>query len=1823
MMVPFIAEPNQLLASVDIVNKTSMEALPKDQMNFISQNNNSSISQVVSQYSDQECKSQLMERTELITHLKSQFTGTGSAASPATREEVMENALKEQNTVIDLLQQLNTSLEKRNEMLEARVTEQSKEVLEAEARVLAAEQAALSSKVTKDDKVGSISFAAMTGLEKILAQKDSIIASLQATLASRGDTSDKVGGTNYGVQLTHLRSRVEQERLHCIELEEELTEKREEITNLNHLLSGEKSRLIKSQSQANFLNHELESAKKLNNQQKQLVLDLRASLNDRNLQLSKMISTMTDERRKVTHATKNRSTQTDKTLDSPTSSPTAIQKKLSHLAMGLAPKVRSPLFEQLAGRQVITCELERKQDNPELGFTFSTLDIPVSSISGSCLIIRAVKNDSIASHFLKPGDEILEVNGFPCRSFFQGQAIDSLQQKTGNLKLVIAREPSSPPSSKFNTLMSSTSIGTTSVEVKLHSTEDDSEYSSRPPSTVWLTAEDDTDANSSYSTGPPYTDSLLTKSPTVVSPRLSQVATASLSKSPSSETFSTASMFDDLISTELEKLRFSLQQKDVLIDKLNASLESYEATIKQLSIDANQLQLELDKSNAVQECLRNELSSVNSTKAKNELAQEKEIIVKQVQQVKDLQNKIEEYKLVQSQMNDIVEVKESALALAKVENEQVTEELNNLQQIHNSYKTEMKKLIESERVQKSKMEEKMSEAKVQNEELVLKLTTLSKDLRANVEQKESDFLERLNKLVTENQHLRVDIASMQEVQTLNNTTLQNTRDELEELNKELSSKNALLLEQIQFCDQITKEKDHLKDTLVITAAQLQQVQACKEEILNENDILKRAQDQWKVEQSELLETCSFRDSQIAQLTQNQLQSSSQLEETKTTISTLQSEMKQLQDTVNNCLAEKVHLETEILQYKDQTSTLESTNETISAELRVLNDKLNSTTEQLNTANVTLIQLQAKNKTLDDREKKLNEQYEKLSTEQKSSEIKLSMKVRSLEAQKAVIEKELERQSSLYQHGVDSEVTRLCNEAAKQREALMNGESERVKLLTEIDQAKKYQQRMQKEADVLKAEKEALEATNTLLKTQHMELNDMLTQSKSDHESLQNKLTSHERANTKLQASNTKLHDKVKELEDQCSKMQDVLQNHEEKLFKDQILLGNLSQQLETAQLEVAAKASEYSKMEEEMISEKKKMKQFNSSNKLLQEEVEKFSKLRHQLNEKTAVLEATLDQERNKVRHLENTAANRNAEFTTIEETWASFKKDSTLKIQALITYNTALEENVEVLKKQIDKQKSEHSLITTELTSKLEEKAVAMKVLEEELTSITVDSQEKHNNVIKLENELQKADKVSNQLKESLNATEITLANSQDSEKEISRQLKLLQKDHSMLININAELKHKVDKSESELISSRMAAKSMSNSLQEIKSNMLATEEKSHILEKQKNELQKQCQILTTSSEELESSNHSLRGELEAYQTANDQMKTIILQLRSDIEKLSDDLKVGLEKEEALKTKVNELEIAKKELTETNEALCACQDEMKELLLKAEQEKTNEAEVSMQQISSVQHKLQQREKAQNELTEKLLNMERSKQELQSTVNQLIAAQTALNNTLTSSENVKEVEIAKLQAKVADLENCLSSTKAELGESKEVEAKMKHNISQVERERLAHSRNADKLQASVDKLNEDHEKELKKLLEKIKSLQFINNEMENENHKLKSESSNLNKEVGKLADFKLLLAEKEEENILINKELKEKAAMVSALTVERDHLLTTLRRCEVNKHTDSVQQPTPKAARASSKEELIKLLKDKEEEAFRLKDYISKLLASVVERAPFVLEQMK
>ena len=97
------------------------------------------------------------------------------------------------------------------------------------------------------------------------------------------------------------------------------------------------------------------------------------------------------------------------------------------------------LFEQVLCRKICAVELKRVSAETRLGFSYTKVDLPVSS-RAPCLVIKAVKEGSISYSVLQPGDEILEVNGYSCHSAVQDRVVECLEKNASVLRLVIARD---------------------------------------------------------------------------------------------------------------------------------------------------------------------------------------------------------------------------------------------------------------------------------------------------------------------------------------------------------------------------------------------------------------------------------------------------------------------------------------------------------------------------------------------------------------------------------------------------------------------------------------------------------------------------------------------------------------------------------------------------------------------------------------------------------------------------------------------------------------------------------------------------------------------------------------------------------------------------------------------------------------------------------------------------------------------------------------------------------------------------------------------------------------------------------------------------------------------------------------------------------------------------------------------------------------------------------------------------------------------------------------------------------------------------------------
>ena len=362
-------------------------------------------------------KGRLQLHGDLIDALKNLPRAESSdALDMRTREKVLEQTLIEQNQVLDMMQKLISTLESENQYCREKVNSQAKFIRDLADWESKAKKAG---KELEELKKGLKSSRPLMELRKELEMKNQTIQSLNWRLNSSGKDSESM-------KLSSTRTKLELERVHCIELSEELSQKNGEIALLKRTLDEKESDNIKNVSEILHLTHELDTLKKFEQQQQDLIMKQRSSLAEKGARLSTFALALNKEKQIVD--------QLMRKLRLQSSSAQSILPKVSDSF--ISPE--SSLFDQLSGRHTWTIELTKDTEETELGFSFATVDLPVSS-RVPCLVINKVKEDSLAAGILEPGDELLEVNGVLCRSTQQSKAIYFLKHGMGTLKIVVSR----------------------------------------------------------------------------------------------------------------------------------------------------------------------------------------------------------------------------------------------------------------------------------------------------------------------------------------------------------------------------------------------------------------------------------------------------------------------------------------------------------------------------------------------------------------------------------------------------------------------------------------------------------------------------------------------------------------------------------------------------------------------------------------------------------------------------------------------------------------------------------------------------------------------------------------------------------------------------------------------------------------------------------------------------------------------------------------------------------------------------------------------------------------------------------------------------------------------------------------------------------------------------------------------------------------------------------------------------------------------------------------------------------------------------------------
>ena len=238
-------------------------------------------------------------------------------------------------------------------------------------------------------------------------------------------------------------------------------------------------------------------------------------------------------------------------------------------------------------------------------------------------------------------------------------------------------------------------------------------------------------------------------------------------------------------------------------------------------------------------------------------------------------------------------------------------------------------------------------------------------------------------------------------------------------------------------------------------------------------------------------------------------------------------------------------------------------------------------------------------------------------------------------------------------------------------------------------------------------------------------------------------------------------------------------------------------------------------------------------------------------------------------------------------------------------------------------------------------------------------------------------------------------------------------------------------------------------------------------------------------------------------------------------------------------------------------------------------------------------------------------------------------------------ERQSEVEkVEQLQVTVRKLgEELEAASKAnDLAQSRVTRLKERNRDAERTIEQLLESQRS--LTENLTKGNEEKEKNIRGLESRIEVLKVQLKNKREEVDSIQQSQANLQAKVGrtdsenqrlidqlaKLSDLQARLLNAETETETAKRQLVEEKTKNAVVSGERDQLMKILRDHGVQQNTEKPSTPAAmKKVRAgvATKEDLLVLLKDKDEEATRLKEYVDKMLIAVIDKAPFVLEAMK
>ena len=1749
---------------------------------------------------------------------------------PGSGMAVLERTVSEQHQVITLLHQMNTSLEDENKLFCDRINKQEKELADLKDR--------LHLRTDTDHPTRSA-----TETYKKLEIKNEEIAQLKQYV------NQLEQGSSEGAEIELFRQQLSKERSQNSVLREQLSRKKEELSHVNEELLNRQSKLIGSETRVNALKEDLNGLREQIAQYKESIMSLRTSLVERDSQLSELSKAWMEEKRSSSALRETQNKLLDEvetlrsrleassTADIPSNFPLleTEQKKVdinSPSIMGRFVSLRVPLFDQVSKRTVLALELERKKDQ-KLGIKYRLLEAPVS-LKGSSLIISSVREGSISHGLLLPGDEVLEVNGFMCRGPLQDEAMKCLKQVSGRLKVVVARECLAD---KYDGHMTST------VPVRLAP---DGEPRHHLTSTQSPLVSDEDTVGPMSPGGTPLLPSGVSPSPTpspdheLYLPRSSSPLDSSgdsvsslilreLQESPldrvleeeeedQEEEDHNYSIYhqsvlqpEDLGEEEdhyLQVLRLQADavDKDSKIGELETTVQTQDVTIKKLTGNSNRLHIELDKAGSeirhLQELvnileqksssLRHDHTAVEGEKEtlrNRVLAIEEELALAQAR-VSDLQEQLvgrdeDFFELTEEsvQLADNCDAYKEEIEELKKTNQQLTDTVSRLD-------TQILELSRERESEDSVAKEGLTALQKELNDTKSLLEVRAKEaesLQATLEEERNVFEQKLSEAMHRMDTLASELVATQDVSVVKQSASEQVKSELEEAEvrvADLQSKlTACSLREGELCGEL--------DALRSANSGLEQIaQQMEDEVDRYQSNLALVKERKK----ELEEQVANLEALVGGLRSSMEEVTGKLKETVNDRETQQNKTVRLE-------REAIAFKTTEEQLKRKVSSLEEDNVLLSSRVEQLNltiaeqEEVKKKSEEdsavakekITSLETALVQLQGDLAGSTERELLAQQHLQKLRKTHKEMEMSNTVRLESLEAENNSLTsqlaevkkgmKELRDFSGGESKRATSEITRLETELESLRKRLLSIDRELITSSQERESLKAELKKAHQLASSYEDERDALQHTVDLLKESLSQSEQTWKEKEDAAASVVKELSGVKSANVSLKQEVETLKQTMETQSEELSELKASLLKHEDEMMGAQLQLGQASRSLEETERQLMAERKKVEEICTELSSVRMQASQLQTISERVKADLHSSEASVKRLEDTVRSTEFLMNQEVSKSLQFENQLKQRTEELSTVQTSWEAYQRETSSKIKTLSAENTALKDNVDMMKVELQAAQEDQEGTGRRLKNELEELQSRYKSAFDEVTS--------HN----------KASVRNQAVIDNLN---IDLKAAHEETATIKSKLSLISEEKESLSKELGKARNELQLLQDKMAAEDVAKANLSSELVRVQNTLKTKNNKMGELTLELSALQTTCTMNRQLLESTEKDNEQLKQEL------------------ANVSKVKASLEVSQKELES------QLKVVRSDLS----ARCDVVEQLRASLAIAEElriEKDSE-------YKSLEKKLFSSESGKSELVSKLRSLERTNEENRVKIEQLVSGQLALKETLTARGDQRETEVMKLQDQITELENSLTSLKSDKESLLGKEKNLTSLVDSLEKERQELVTTLHKQKEQQLKLRYEHVKEASALQEgfdskerKLKEVTQQNRELQDVVKDKTTELNNVQEELASLVSLKVMLADRQSLEDTLRKEIKSLKSQNALLDQEQSRVLGLLRKYEVEASTRDVPPPpTPKQAKSATKDQLRAMLKERDEEVVRLREYVQKLLEKVVERAPHLLEAM-